>query len=102
LLRLIKELQTEGDSKIYSICDATLLPTYSFELMISMETRSLSSQFEAGLAFKAFVMPEKNCSLKTLMEAEKAIDHFPAAIFRTESEASRYLARHVNQNLAFC
>jgi hypothetical protein len=100
-LNLIKELALEDIGKIHSVCDASRLPIFSFELMISMERHSLPLQFKAGLAFKAFVMPENDYPLEILMEVEKEIQHLPVGIFKTSREATDYLAKHVSQKPVF-
>jgi hypothetical protein len=92
-LNLLKQLRTETN-EVFSVCDASGLQVYSFDLLVNDYSHRLPQQVEAGLLFSAFVIPN-SLTLADQVDIEKCIGHLPVAFFMSTADALQY----VNQEM---
>jgi hypothetical protein len=88
-LNLLKQFRLDTND-VLSICDASQLQLFSFDLLVNSYSHRLPQQVEAGLSFTAFVIP-KTVTLADQVEIEKCIGHLPIAFFMTATDALDYV-----------
>lgn len=89
-LGIIKEM-AKHNYVVFSICDASGLQLYSFDLLVSYFSEILPRLIEAGLTFKVIVCPKNIISPISLVEVTRGIGSLSIGIFDSLKEGYNYI-----------
>ena len=97
--KYITDLKQNFPSGVYSICDASIMQPFEFEILVNYYAHVFPRQQRAGLAFKCFVIP-KGYDLEMDFEAvQKKLAGRPINIYASLEDAYAH-AREMAKRLA--
>lgn len=89
--QFVKDLKQKFPGGVYSVCDASVMQPFEFEIMVNYYAHIFPKQQRAGLLYKAFVIP-KNYDLDEDFGAVlKKVNGRSIGIFQTIEKANLFI-----------
>jgi hypothetical protein len=97
--KFIKEVASQNNSPVYSICDSSSMPPFMFELLVNYYLHIFPKHQRAGLIQKAFVKPRNFDFLGDMIDLQRKIGDRPVGIFESFDQAFYHIKNEWKQSL---